>query len=282
MNLIDQVSNHDWLRRKAGSEYNNSALSVNQWINNIPSLIASKKKFYSKLSPDITMNSRQLISDLLSLSLQKGLQVVTGESVVDVKEKSRDVWVTTTNNRYNSENVVICSPDVISKLKGVPIKIGYAPIAVVENVPDTERSFVELDYNTRKCINLLKKGDGIGQAGGITLNNERDVKPYLNYIVSQHKKRNPSIKVIGSYVGLKKELVQKGEDRNYLYHINQSSPHVWTVILGKFTLAFSMAPEFYRRVYHKNPSKKIDSFIPSDTSNLISETSWQEIINNNR
>ena len=280
MNLIDKVSSHDWLRKRAGSDYSSSNFAVTQWVNNIPSLIASKKMFYPKLSPDLTMNSRHLISDLLSLSIQNGLEILTEEAVIDVNDSEGNVWVTTTNDRYNSEKVVICSPDVVSQLKGIPIKKGYAPIAIVENLPEEENSFVELDYSPRKCINLLIKENGIGQVGGITLNNKKDVQPYLNYIISKHKKRNPSIKVIGSYVGLKKELVQKGEDRNYLYHINHSSSNVWTVILGKFTLAFSMAPEFYRRVYHKNPTKKIDSFMPSDNKNLLSETSWQEIINN--
>jgi hypothetical protein len=71
----------------------------------------------------------------------------------------------------------------------------------------------------------------------------------------------------------------KGQSRNYLYHINQNSPKVWSVILGKFTLAFSMAPEFYRRNYHKNPSKSVKPFKNVDNS-LLSDTSWLEIVKN--
>ena len=57
-----------------------------------------------------------------------------------------------------------------------------------------------INYGSREV-----NSDGIGQIGGITLKKEGDVDSYLNYIISEHKKRNPGIKIIDSYVGLKKE-----------------------------------------------------------------------------
>ena len=170
----------------------------------------------------------------------------------------------------------------MQNLIGTPIKIGYAPMAIVENVPEDTQSFVELDYYLKKCINLLTKGKGIGQAGGITLDKENEVENYLSYVIKEHKKRNPSIKVVDTYVGIKKELVSKGEDRNYLYHINQNSKNIWSIVLGKFTLAFSMAPEFYRRIYKKNPSSLIKHFKINNENNLISRTTWKEIIESKR
>ena len=140
-----------------------------------------------------------------------------------------------------------------------------------------KKSFVELDYFINKCINLLKKKNGIGQAGGITINKEHKVEDYLQYVIQEHKKRNPEIKLIDTYVGIKKELVQKKEDRNYLYHINQNSSKIWSVVLGKFTLAFSMAPEFYRRNYFMNPRKDVLISEESATNKSLSKTAWQEI-----
>ena len=101
-------------------------------------------------------------------------------------------------------------------------------------------------------------------------------------MIKEHQLRNPEISVIDSYVGLKKELVQKGENRNYLYHINQHSQRIWSVVLGKFSLAFSMAPEFYRRVYHKNPVKQANNSRFGLKNQLVSDTSWQEIVENRR
>jgi hypothetical protein len=282
INIIDLLNQHDWLRRRAGSDYDTSKLRFSQWVNNIPSQLLNQSDFFCKSSPDITMNSRELISDILSAAKNKDLNVMVDCKVLNILEKNNSVIVETNNGNYVAENSVICSPDVISEYLGVPIKTGYAPMAIVENVPQNENSFVELDYNLKKCINLLKKGDGIGQIGGITVKSENDVDSYLSYIIKEHKKRNPSIEVVDSYVGLKKELVQKGEDRNYLYHINQNSNNIWSIVLGKFSLAFSAAPEFYRRVYHKNPPKNIKIPVKNVSRDLISETSWKEIIINSR
>ena len=76
------------------------------------------------------------------------------------------------------------------------------------------------------------------------------------------------------------EISQKRENRNYLFHINSSKKYknVWSVIPGKFTLAFSMAPEFYRVVYKKNPRKFFNTTSDTgDFSHLIEETVWGEI-----
>lgn len=279
INIIDMVSNHDWLRRRAGAEYGKSKVDLCCYFSKITRQLTTSEKFIQVISPDVTMNSRVLLSDLLASAINRGLMVKIDSEVIDYHERSDFVEVITKSGDYQAKNMVICNPDLISKCQHQMIKVGYAPIAVVEGIPEGQRSFVELDYNIKNCINLLVKDNGIGQAGGITLSREDDVGDYLKYVVSEHKKRIPSIKVLGSYVGLKKELVQKNEGRNYLYHINRVSSRVWTVVLGKFSLAFSMAPEFYRRVYHQNPTKHVDSSKLCVDTNYISETAWKEIVN---
>ena len=79
-------------------------------------------------------------------------------------------------------------------------------MAVVENVPEDAKSFVELDYFIKKCINLLTKGNGIGQAGGITLDKENEVENYLNYVIKEHKKEILQLKFLIHMLVLKKSL----------------------------------------------------------------------------
>ena len=280
ISIINMIKKHDWLRRRAGSEYGGSKVKLHNWFSHVLPQLKGKDKFYKMLSPDFTMNSRVLLNDILSYAISQGLVCKINHEVVETKEINNVVSVKTSHGEYFANNVVISSPDAISKILGTPIKKGYAPMAIVENLPKNAQSFVELDYHLNRCINLLTKNNGIGQAGGITLAKESEIKPYLEYVISEHKKRNPSIKVIDSYVGIKKELVSKGEKRNYLYHINQNTDKIWSVVLGKFTLAFSMAPEFYRRNYNKNPSKLINPFKIEEENRLLSQTTWQEIVNN--
>ena len=90
------------------------------------------------------------------------------------------------------------------------------------------------------------------------------------------------MEVIGKYVGVKNEVSINKENRNYLFHINSVSKfkNVWSVIPGKFTLAFSLAPEFYRIVYNKNPKKVFETQIDTGQySHLIADTVWEELKN---
>ena len=76
-------------------------------------------------------------------------------------------------------------------------------------------------------------------------------------MIDEHKKLNPEIKVLKKYVGEKNEVSLNNKNRNYLFHINSVTKYenVWSVIPGKFTLAFSLAPEFYRIIYKKIQKK---------------------------
>jgi len=81
-------------------------------------------------------------------------------------------------------------------------------------------------------------------------------------------------------VGIKNEVVVNNENRNYLFHINQVTKYenVWSIIPGKFTLAFSLAPEFYRIVYNKNPKKVFNTVLDNGkSSHLIADTVWGDL-----
>ena len=88
------------------------------------------------------MNSRVLLQDLLSVSIAKGMEVIVGEEVLSIDESGGEVKVKTTGDIYHSQNVVICSPDVIASKYNIPIKRGFAPMDIVEHVPKNEVSFV--------------------------------------------------------------------------------------------------------------------------------------------
>jgi hypothetical protein len=279
ISIINLIASHDWLRRRAGSDYGKSKVKASSRFSKILELVSSNEKFIEIKSPDVTMNSREILRDMVGFSSLAGVAFITECEVLSVDDSGKEVILNTTKGVVHSHKLVICSPDFNAKHTGMKLKYSYAPIAVVENVPADVPSFVELDYYPRTCINLLKKTNGIAQAGGISVRTKEQSDAYIDYVITQHTKRHPEIRVIGKYTGIKKELTFPGQDRNYLYHIAKQSDNVWSVILGKFTLAFSLAPEFFRRVYGKNPRKTLPFAVvengPSDQ--LISDTSWQEI-----
>ena len=48
------------------------------------------------------------------------------------------------------------------------------------------------------------------------MNSSKQVEPYTNYCIDRHKKCNPEVEIIGTYVGHKKELVG-GTSREIIY-----------------------------------------------------------------
>lgn len=277
INVVSKIKTHDWLRRKAGALYGETRLSRSSWYSSYRKIFSSKSRFLEIESPDITINSRTLINDLLSNAISNGASVVLNADVTEVSETEHEVVVSCSRGKFISDKVVICAPELIARKFNKEIKLSYAPIAIIKGLPSEANSFVELDYYQKNCINLLRKEDGIGQAGGISLSRAEQVQPYLEYVIAEHKKRNPGIEVIGTYTGIKKEVVLSGQDRGYLYHIDKHSPKVWSSILGKFTLAFSAAPEFYRRVYGVNSIKNSEKTTSNENYHIISETTWHEL-----
>ena len=282
-NLLEMINQHDWLRRRAGSCYGSSEVKFMARFEKIPKLLADKKKFSEIISPDITMNSRVILHDLYSVCMNRGVSFINNCEVLSTLQLKNKVEVVTSQGNFIARNVVICAPDFNSSCFNLPLKRSFAPIAVIDSVPEEMPSFVELDYFTKTCINLIKKPDGIAQAGGISMSSQKRADEYIEYVIAQHRKLIPNMNVLGVYTGIKKELTIKGNNRNYLYHTIKQSHNVWSVVLGKFTLAFSLAPEFYRQVYKKNPMKVMaDSDInkiynEQISSNLIAKTSWQEV-----
>ena len=279
---LDKILKHDWLRRRGGEDYGNLKLFDSRIFSELRNIYKDKKQFYEKQSSDVTMNSRQLMSDILQHGIKNGLEIRVNESVIDVDQRGEEVLVKTINNNYLTENLAICTPDFISKFESLNIKESFAPMAVVEGVDDSVKNFVELDYYYKNCINLLKKGNGLGQVGGISLSDSSKVDDYLEYLMREHKKRNPKIKMVGSYVGIKKELTRKSQNRNYEYHIHKTNDNIWSIVLGKFTLAFSLAPEFFRRIYKKNPTVDYKMKTTQEKSEFIDTTTWEDVFSGNR
>jgi hypothetical protein len=60
----------------------------------------------------------------------------------------------------------------------------------------------------------------------------------------------------------------------------QTDQNVWSIIPGKFTLGFSLAPEFFRKIYNKNPRKTYKTFVAKEeNNNLIANTVWLDSLN---
>ena len=238
------------------------------------------KKFCHVETTDFTTNSRNLLKDMIAVAEGNGLEIFTNNELLKIENSHDTVIANCSNGNFQAKNMAVCLGGEIEKFSDLKINKTYAPIAVVKNINADTKSFVELDCFKKNCINIVTKGKSFGLIGGISLSKRDEVEKYFDFVIEEHKKLSPDIKILEKYVSTKNEISQEKENRNYLFHINLSKKYknVWSVIPGKFTLAFSMAPEFYRIVYKKNPRKFFNtSFTKKDFSHLIEDTVWEEI-----
>lgn len=282
LRLIEKIHQHDWLRRRAGELEPFKKNYFSEILNNVIQLLKYREKFFDIETSDFTTNSRILIRDLVSTGIKYGLEISLNNKVIEIQKEKNSLKINGDKESFKVEKIAVCAGKGVGKFSDSNIKISFAPIAIVDGIDKNQHSFVELDYFPQKCINMLTKGDGIGLIGGITLNDKEKCDEYLDYVISKHKIYNPNMKVLDRYIGEKNEITFKGEDRNYLYHIHKSKKYdnVWSIIPGKFTLAFSLAPEFYRRVYKKNPRKFFTTYNDDGShSDLVANTAWWDATN---
>ncbi len=278
--LIDGIRKHDWLRRRAGILESVTAKYYLPIIKNLIKILMDNDKFCHVETTDFTTNSRNLLKDMIAAAEGNGLEIFTNNELLKIENSNDNVIANCSNGNFQAKNMAVCLGGEIEKFSDLKINKSYAPIGVVKNINADAKSFVELDCFKKNCINIITKGKSFGLIGGISLPKRDEVKKYFDFVVEEHKKLSPDIKILEKYVSIKNEISQKKENRNYLFHINLSKNYknVWSVIPGKFTLAFSMAPEFYRIVYKKNPRKFFNaSFNNKDFSHLIENTVWEEI-----
>ena len=278
--LIDGIRKHDWLRRRAGILESVTAKYYLPIIKNLIKILMDNGKFCHVETTDFTTNSRNLLKDMIAAAEGNGLEIFTNNELLKIENSNDNVIANCSNGNFQAKNMAVCLGGEIEKFSDLKINKSYAPIGVVKNINADAKSFVELDCFKKNCINIITKGKSFGLIGGISLPKKDEVKKYFDFVVEEHKKLSPDIKILEKYVSVKNEISQKKENRNYLFHINlsQNYKNVWSVIPGKFTLAFSMAPEFYRIVYKKNPRKFFNApFNNKDFSNLIENTVWEEI-----
>ena len=277
--LIDRIKEHDWLRMRGGI-VDPFKLKYKEIWQIYRKLLHHKGKFFDYVTPDFTTNSRNLLRDLLANAIKNELYISNMNEFLGFEKKNDDIIVKCTKESFTVKNIALCNGENISKFVDSKVKKSYAPMAVIKNIDPNFYSFVELDYYPKNCINIIIKNKGVGLIGGISFSNKNECEKYIEEVIEKHKEYNPYLKVMHKYIGIKSEILVKNHPRNYLYHILNLENNVWGIIPGKFTLGFSIAPEFYRRVYKRNPKKHFETINNNGKYiDLISNTVWYDVVN---
>lgn len=277
--LIDRIKEHDWLRRRGGI-VDPFKLKYKEIWKIYRKLLHHNGKFFDYVTSDFTTNSRNLLRDLLANAINNELYISIMNEFLGFEKRNDDIIVKCNKESFAVKNIAFCIGENISKFVDSKVKKSYAPMAVIKNIDPNFYSFVELDYYPRNCINIIVKNKGVGLIGGISFSNKSKCEKYIEGVIEKHKEYNPDLVVMHKYIGIKSEISVKNHPRNYLYHILNLENNVWGIIPGKFTLGFSIAPEFYRRVYKRNPKKHFETSNSNGKYfDLISNTVWYDVVN---
>ena len=185
--INDRLKQHDWLRRRAGEL---EPIKNNLWLNALKkmiSLLSYGNKFYNYKTTDFCTHSRKLLIELVNSSMNNGLKISLSNEIRSLEKKQDFSLVVGNKETFKANKVAVCAGSGTGNFAESSMKTSYAPIAIVEGVGPEQRSFVELDYFPKNCINILTKQNGVGLIGGISLDKKEKCEEYLNYVISAHK-----------------------------------------------------------------------------------------------
>ena len=119
--LIKKIHQHDWLRRRAGEV----EPFMKGFIPSLPSmlkeLITFSSKYKSVRTPDFGINSRTLLRDMISNSINNGLQISLNNSIDAIIEENGLKTLNGSKENIKAKKVAICSGEGIKKFSNVKI-----------------------------------------------------------------------------------------------------------------------------------------------------------------
>ncbi len=236
-------------------------------IYSITDLDANLDKHTHFLIPgfDRPMNALAIIQGLLRSFLSNKGELLLGYDVQGVEQaKSGHVRVLVGNGKgLLSKKIIFTSGKGLERFIGdsLKLKVVASPLLIVYPVV-CRQSFVRLTPFIDKTVNHIahsvsgKKYSLIGGGYYADPNDAFSVEKARSDLVKMAGSVFPKISEAGlaeTYVGYKTELVSSGAKRNYQYHISEISENTYVAIPGKFSLAFSLAVNVYKKLMSSDP-----------------------------
>jgi hypothetical protein len=291
------VSRHNKFHKNNWNYDNSEEYITSSWLRNYGKINIKKTKIKeTNLNPnthfdiegfDRPMNSVNIINDLVNSILSNKGKILTNSKVVKIDKGPLKKIFLENGNEIFSKIVVVSSGKFSSEMIGNKIrtKVMASPLLVAYPCL-TEKNFVRMTPFIDKSINHLyhetdgKKYSLIGGGYFAKPNDKMEMDKVKNDLLKRASNTFPNLKkskILKHYFSYKTEFTSN--NRNYLYSINEVSENFYSIIPGKFTLSFSLAVNFYKKITKKEPSinKKINNSIK--TEDYIDKMNHSKLIN---
>jgi hypothetical protein len=237
---------------------------------------------------DRPMNASNIIGDLLKSFISYG-GVLKMNSKVESYEKGKKYKVVCFENgtHLNCNTLIMACAGGIDEISPmIKVKTVVSPLLVAYPNVYSE-NIVRMTPFINKTINHIrheingKQYSLIGSGYDANPVNKDEVLSVKKAFVSHAENVFPKLSecvLKQVYFGKKTEIVNVKTKRNYLYHIKEMDKGVYLVIPGKFSLAFSLAVNTYKKIIGHYPNTFVTYDHTKDISKFMSIVGHRKII----
>ena len=287
-NWSSGVTASEWIPRAGFGDYSKSVI---QKPSN-PNINLDINTHFAIQGYDRPMNSSKIVEDLAKSYLAAGGQILVNAEVDHVGSLCQGFRaINLKDGRVFYADTVISSAGRWSKQflnSKNEVKVVASPLLVV--YPKlTNQNFVRMSPYIKKTINhICHSIDGhdyslVGGGYYASPNRQEELIEAVEGLNHMAKIVFPDIinrQYVDSYMGYKTEIVSKFGERDYQYKISEIDQGYYAVIPGKFSLAFALAVNLYKKVKRKDPEKMCIEHQGNDAEKYIDTTKHGQLVRN--
>lgn len=257
------ISASEWIPKAGFGDYSRDVISKPHH----PNVNLDADTHFRIVGYDRPMRATEIIKQLTCSFLGAGGSLITKSDVRKIQSSGTVKRIHTTRGDFVADKVIITagrslkeflSNDVEAKVVASPLIVAYPSVA--------DRNFVRMTPFVKKSINHIyhdlngKKYSLIG--GGYFANPDspseiNEAKQGLRAMASSVFPQLENARMSETYLGFKTEIVTNSNERNYQYIIREVEDGIFAAVPGKFSLAFSLAVNTFKKIVGHNPETSV-------------------------
>lgn len=262
-NWCGTVPASQWIPRAGFADYSREVISKpdNTGIN------LDRDTHFRIVGFDRPMRATAIITDLTRSLIAAGGRIITGMEAERLEKTGTGTRLHANGEVIEAQTVIVAAGKWLGRFLGnaADVKVVASPLLVAyPSVTDT--NFVRMTPFVEKGVNHLHhsvEGHSYSLIGGGYFADPDDTQAVARaneWLMAMAGTVFPKLreaKVLETYLGYKTEIVARSGERNYQYLIREVDDGIHAVIPGKFSLAFSLAVNIFKRLTGEEPGKHV-------------------------